>query len=119
MFGGICKGLHCAGCGKGIPALSVIAIIVIGIIFVDVLAIIGAIIAICGMITAMIYGVFLRKAPIVHHQQAGNLTYCQLKFLQTGDTEWLGLTGGKAPIIGRVEDAPARNKAVERYRTSD
>lgn len=118
-----CKGLHCAGCGKGIPALIVAALLFVVLTMADVIAtmleIVLSIGAICGMVTAIIYAAFLRKAPVVNCQTAGKLTYSQMKFLQTGDTEWLGLTGGTIPVIGSVEDASPRHKAIERYRTSD
>lgn len=54
MFGLFCKGLHCAGCGKGIPAAIVGVIIVL--VFSGALKLAGAMGEIVGMIeTASLY----------------------------------------------------------------
>lgn len=100
MFGVFCKGLHCAGCGRGIPASVLLllggiaiaslqaSVIIMGLI------ILIAILAGAGIISLIAYRLFMTKGPaVVHVRQGMSISYSQQKFLETGDPEWLELMG--------------------------
>ena len=113
MFGLFCKGLHCAGCGKGLPFSLVL--IVIGIVAVRTPAfdaamggaIEAAAIAIAssfliGVIgTGIALSLMMRKGPpiVIVRTEVNRVSYSQMKFLETGDPEWLALMGPIPPVL--------------------
>ena len=126
MFGLACKGLHCAGCGKGLP-LSLVLIIVgtlaltnrhldagirdlaVGLCFCTAFAVTG---------TVILAWIFNRKTTTVF-TRTDRLTYCQMKFLETGDREWLALTGGKMPEMGASGERVYQRAEIVRYLADD
>lgn len=97
MFGIFCKGLHCAGCGKGIPA-SIIVIIVAIAAFNShafdnalgrALVEISALVALAWIVTIVLYIVFMRKGPVIVNTRSDRVWYSEIKYMETGDPEWL------------------------------
>jgi hypothetical protein len=114
MFGLACKGLHCAGCGKGIPA-SLIVIIAAIVAFNSrafdnalgrALVEIAAFIALAWVVTMVLYVVFMRKGPTIVNTKTDGIWYSEIKYMETGDDEWLAFSPRReiapkmaAPII--------------------
>lgn len=102
MVGLFCKGLHCAGCGKGLP-VSII-VLILGWIAIttpafdnalgEAIIISTAIGAGAWIVSILIYVTLCRNLKVVSVRSVTNrLSYSQMKFLETGDTEWLALHG--------------------------
>jgi hypothetical protein len=123
MFGLACKGLHCAGCGRGIPAFIVALIIVFiaasdkaisGAIEIAAYAIAGAI-AFAAIGTMAFLHLFMRKGPAVVYVKTDRLTYGEMKYLESGDTDYLALTGGQVPQIAPRNMRPVIRGDLVRY----
>lgn len=105
-MGIFCKGLHCAGCGKGIPAsiLVIIAAIVafnsrafdnaLGRILVE----IAALTALAWTVTMILYVVFMRKGPNIVNTRTDRVWYSEVKYMETGDPEWLAFSQPKRAL---------------------
>jgi hypothetical protein len=125
MFGLFCKGLHCAGCGKGIPGaiiLFVVGILIAGNRAFDHAIVEAAVVLGCSLLFAVISGAYILRAfyrhgpAVVHMRQGMDLTFCQRKFLETGDRSWLALTNGEMPELPEVNTGPKIYQAeVIRY----
>jgi hypothetical protein len=100
MFGAFCKGIHCAGCGKGIPAFVVL--LLAGIytatlttaLLIEVVAICTAVIIGVIIITASLLGWLVNKGPRCIFMRTDRITYSEMKFLETGNRDWLAISGG-------------------------
>jgi hypothetical protein len=93
----MCKGLHCAGCGKGIPA-SIIVIVVAIAAFNSrtfdnalgrTLVEIAALSALTWIVTIVLYIVFMRKGPTIVNTKTDGVWYSEIKYMETGNPEWL------------------------------
>jgi hypothetical protein len=100
MFSIACKGLHCAGCGKGIPA-SLIVIIAAIVAFNSrafdnalgrTLVEIAALVALAWVVTMVLYVVFMRKGPRIVNTKTDGIWYSEIKYMETGDREWLAFS---------------------------
>lgn len=109
MFGAICEGLHCDGCGKAgsaglfgaAIAIYIASQISIEAVIYTILILVGAaVFAAVG--TLLILRVIITRGPPVVYTQTDRLTYSQMKFLQTGDREWLALHG--EPFVKEVNN---------------
>ena len=95
MFGIMCKGMHCAGCGKGIPA-SIIIIIAAMTAFNSrsfdnevgrTLVEIAALIALAWIVTMVLYIVFMRKGPVIVNTRTDRAWISEIKYMETDDPE--------------------------------
>jgi hypothetical protein len=117
MFGLFCRGLHCAGCGKGLP-LSLI-ILIVGIVavrqpgfdamvggsIIEGSCIIGGSCVFAAVAGGVILTLLNRVGPkVVWVKWERGLTYSQIKYLESGDRRWLGLTGGILPELSEAPD---------------
>lgn len=99
MFGIFCKGLHCAGCGKGIPASIVLIVIAIAALNSSAfdtalgraLVEIAALCAIAWIATIVAYVLFMRKGPRIVSVRTDRIMYSEMKYMETGDDEWLSM----------------------------
>ena len=100
MFGLACKGLHCAGCGKGIPA-SLIIIVAAIVAFNShsfdsalgrALVEIAALTALAWIVTMVLYVVFMRKGPRIVNTKTDGIWCSEIKYMETGDPEWLAFS---------------------------
>jgi hypothetical protein len=91
MFSIACKGLHCAGCGKGIPA-SLIVIIAAIVAFNSrafdnalgrTLVEIAALVALAWVVTMVLYVVFMRKGPRIVNTKTDGIWYSEIKYMET------------------------------------
>jgi hypothetical protein len=105
MFGLFCKGLHCAGCGKGLP-LSIILLIVgmvavrdpsfdsaLGGAIAEATIVLASVLGGCWIVTLGIIALFVRKGPVCVYTRTDRITYSQMKYIETGDSKWLALSG--------------------------
>lgn len=123
LFGAACKGLHCAGCGKGIPASVLLLLVGIFIanlqtaLLVELVIISVSILSGAGIIIAAMLGLFMRKGPAVAfvRREPRTISFSQHKFLETGDPEWLALMGP----IEIPEPRPTIQAEVIRYGDPD
>lgn len=121
MFGIMCKGLHCAGCGKGIPAsLLVIVLAIVAFnshAFTSELgrALIecAAMAALCWVVTMVLYIVFMRKGPRIVSVRTDRIMYSEMKFMETGDSEWLAMAPPAQREIAPRVSAPVIIGEVE------
>lgn len=125
-MGLFCKGLHCAGCGKGFPAGIVLAIIAlaaigsrhadrwIGRFFGEAAVILAILVPVILIVSALVLKLIIRVfSPVVCVRiPANKVTYSQMKFLETGDTEWLELTGGMPEVRHVKSYVVAGNPAI-------
>lgn len=128
MFGLACKGLHCAGCGKGIPAS--LFVLVVGILLASshsfnnalghaielAVIVLGIAATVVSIATAAIIALFMRKGPKVVFVRTNRLLFSEIKYLEDGDSEWLALTNGKRPEIVPIIRGTAEVVKDERRR---
>src|SRR5215831_17386329 len=99
-MGIFCKGLHCAGCGKGIPLSIIIIVLAIAAMnshsFMSALGRalveIVALIAIAWIATIAIYAIFCRKGPTIVSCRTDRIWYSEQKYMETGNPEWLAFS---------------------------
>jgi hypothetical protein len=114
----LCKGLHCAGCGKGIPLSIILIVVSIAALnsraFDDAvmraLAEIAALAAISWIATLAVYAIFCRRGPTVVNTKTDRIWYSEIKYMETGDPSWLVFSQPReiavketAPVIIRGE----------------
>jgi hypothetical protein len=107
-MGLFCKGLHCAGCGRGIPlGLVLVLILAYGIsnknvdsALLDVALALASSFVVGSIVIALLVRWLARHRYLtVVYVRTPVLTYSEMKFLETGDRKWLRLVGGSRSMI--------------------
>lgn len=126
MFGLFCKGLHCAGCGKGLPLSLVLVIIgtvavsnrnfddALGSVITTAIEVACYSAAFAAVATSAIIALFCRKGPTTVYVRWKGFTYSQIKFMETGNPRWLDMVNGQMPEIAPRHTIPYSTE-VESY----
>lgn len=129
MFSLFCKGLHCAGCGRGLPLSLVLVLVlsyastnknvdqIMGQTILEASLALASAFAVGSIVISLLVKWIIKNqhlTVISTQLPADQLTYSEMKFLQTGEVKWLRLTGRQPfAILGEVDDATSHSKELD------